>query len=71
MMNSSSKEIFDKYTKELLKYSEGKPSLIQLVNEMMKTKDSYVAYGIDHTPGSCCQRGSTRLEQIIQVSYLI
>ena len=29
MMNASSKEVFDKYTKELLKYSEEKPSLIQ------------------------------------------
>ena len=47
-MNSSSKEIFDKYTKELLKYSEGKPSLIQSVHEMIKTKDFYVAYAIDH-----------------------
>ena len=61
-MNSSNKEIFDKYMKELPKYSEGKLSLIQLVNKMKKTKDSYVAYVIDHTPGSCCQRGSTRLE---------
>ena len=63
MKNASSKEIFDKYTKDLLKYSEGKLSLIQLVNEMIKTKDFYVIYFIDHTPGSCCQRGSTRLEQ--------
>ena len=63
MMNSSSREIFDKYTKELLKNSEGKPSLIQLLNEMMKTKGSYAAYDIDHKPGSCCQRGSTRSEQ--------
>ena len=62
MMNASSKEIFDKYTKEQLKYSDGKPSLIQLVNEMRKTKDFYVAYVIDHTSGSCCQRSSTRLE---------
>ena len=38
MMNSSSKERFDKYTKELLKFSEGEPSLVQLVNEMKKTK---------------------------------
>ena len=30
---------------------------------MTKTKDSYVAYVIDHTPVSCCQRGSTCLEQ--------
>ena len=63
MINSSSKEIFEKYTKEVLKYSEGKPSLIQLVNERIKTKDTYVAYVINHTPLSCCQRGSTRLKQ--------
>ena len=62
MIYASSKEIFDKYTKELLEYSEGKPSLIQLVNEMIKTKDSYVACVIDHTAGSCSQIGSTRLE---------
>ena len=30
---------------------------------MIKTQDSYVAYVIDHTPGSCCQRGFTRSEQ--------
>ena len=30
---------------------------------MIKTQDSYVAYVIDNTPGSCCQRGSTRSEQ--------
>ena len=63
MMNTSSQEIFDKYMTELLKYSEGKTSLFQLVNEMIETKDSFVAYTIDHTPGSCCQRGSTRLQQ--------
>ena len=63
MMNASSKEVFDKFIKDILKYSEGKPSLIQLVNEMIKTKDSYTAYVIDHTPGSCCQRGFIRLEQ--------
>ena len=62
-MNFISEEIFDKLKKELLKYSERKPSLIQLVNEMIKTKDSYIAYIIDHTPESCCQRGSTRWEQ--------
>ena len=33
MMNSNSKEIFNNYTKELLKYSERKPSLIQLASE--------------------------------------
>ena len=57
MINASCKEAFDEYTKELVKCSEGKPSLIKLVNEMIKTKDSYVAYIIDHTPESCCQRG--------------
>ena len=61
-MNAISKKIFDKYTKELLKYLDGKPSLIQLVNEMIKRKDSYVSYVIDHTLGSCCQKGSTHLE---------
>ena len=30
---------------------------------MIKTKDSYVAYVIDHTSGSCCQRGSTHSGQ--------
>ena len=30
---------------------------------MIKTKDFYVANGIDYTPGSCCQRASTRPEQ--------
>ena len=59
----------------MLKYSEGKFSLMQLGNDMIKTKDSYVAYAIDHTPDSCCQRGSTKSEQnlnkIIQASYLI
>ena len=30
---------------------------------MIKTKNSYIAYVIDHTPGSCCQRGSTHYEQ--------
>ena len=70
-MNSSSKEIFDKHTKELLKYSEGKPSQFQLVNEMKKTKDSYVAYVVDYTLGLSSQRGSTRSEQSIQVPYLI
>ena len=63
MMNASSKEVFDKYTKELLKYSEGKLSLIKLVNEVTTTKDSYLVYVIDNTPGSCCRRGSTRSEQ--------
>ena len=63
MMNASRKEVFDKYTKELLKYSEGKPLLIQLVHEMIKTKDCYVVYFIDHTPVSCCQRGAKRSEQ--------
>ena len=29
---------------------------------MIKTNYSYVAYVIDHTPGSCCQRGSTCFE---------
>ena len=29
---------------------------------MTKTKDSYVAYVIDHTPVSCCQRGPNRSE---------
>ena len=30
---------------------------------MMKSKDSYVAYIIDHIPGSCCQRGSIHSKQ--------
>ena len=63
MMNASSKVAFDKYTKDLLQYSEGKLSIIQLVNEIVKTKDSYVAYVIDHTLGSFWQRGSTHFEQ--------
>ena len=54
MMNASSKYVWDKHTKELLKYSEGKPSLLKLVNKMIRTMYSYIAYIIDHTPGSCC-----------------
>ena len=30
---------------------------------MVKTKELYVGYAVYHTPGSCCQRGSTRSEQ--------
>ena len=60
---TSGKDIFNKYSKELLKYSEGKYWLIQLVNVIIKTKDSYVAHMIDHTPWSCCQRGSIHSEQ--------
>ena len=55
--------MFHTYTKELLKFSKEKLSLIQLVNEMIKTQDSYVSYVIDHTPGSCRQRGSTCSKQ--------
>ena len=33
------------------------------MNELIKTKDYYVAYVIDYTPGLCCQRGLTRSEQ--------
>ena len=33
------------------------------MNEMIKIKDPYVAYVIDHILGSCCQRDSARLEQ--------
>ena len=40
MINARSEKVFDKYTKKVLKYSEGKPSLIQLVNESIKPKDS-------------------------------
>ena len=42
---------------------KGKPKLIQLVNDMIKHKESYVGYIIGHTPGSCCQRGLTCSEQ--------
>ena len=38
MMNARTKEIFDEYTKEVLKYSEGKLSPIQLVYEMKKPR---------------------------------
>ena len=42
---------------------KGKSKLIQLVNDMIKNKESYVRYIIDHTHSSCCQRGSTCSEQ--------
>ena len=54
MMNANSKDIFYKYNKELLKYSKGNSSVIQLGNEMIITKDSYVSCVTDHTTGSCC-----------------
>ena len=53
----------NQYTKDLLTKGKGKPKLIQLVYDMLKNKESYVGHIIDHTPGSCCQRGSTCSEQ--------
>ena len=63
IMNASSEEKFNQYTNDLITIGKGKPKLIQLVNDMKKNMVSYVGYIIDHTPGSCCQRGSTRSEQ--------
>ena len=62
IMNASSEDKFNQYTKNLLTMEKGKPKLIQLVNDMIKNIESYVGHIIDHTPGFCCQRGSTRSE---------
>ena len=42
---------------------KGEPKLIQLVNGLIKNKESCTRYIIDHTPGSNYQRGSTCSEQ--------
>ena len=62
-MYASSEDKFNQYTKDLLRIGQGKASLIQLVNDMNKNKESYARYVIDHTPGPCCQRGSNCSEQ--------
>ena len=62
-MNASSEDKFNQYTKDLLRTGQGKASLIQLVNDITKNKESYVGYVIDHTPASCCQRGSVGSEK--------
>ena len=61
--NASWEDQFYQYIKDLLRIGPGTPSLIQLIKCMIKNKDLYVGYVIDHTPGSCYQRGSTRSEQ--------
>ena len=63
IMSTSSEDQFNQYTKDVLRIGQDKPSLIQLVNNIIRNKESYVGYAIDHTPGSCCQRGSTCSEQ--------
>ena len=56
IMNASPEDKFNQYTKDLIRIGQGKTSLSQLVYDMIKNKESYIGYVIDHTPGSCCQR---------------
>ena len=67
-MNASSEDKFNQYTKYLLQIGQGKHSLFQLVNDMIKNKESYVGYVIDHTTGSCCQSGSSRSTKSLKCS---
>ena len=66
-MNASSEDRFNQYTKDLLMSGQGKPSLIQIVNDMIKTKESYVKYVIDHTPDLCVKVDQLVLNKITQV----
>ena len=49
IMKVSLEDNFNQCKKDLLRTGQAKPSMIQLVNDMMKNKEYYVGYVIDHT----------------------
>ena len=66
-MNASGDQ-FNQYTKDLIMIGQGKPSLIQFVHNLVNTKDLYDGWSMDHTNGSCFQKGWTHSDKITQVS---
>ena len=58
IIKSTSQNEFSQYVKDPM-VGQGKLSLIQLFNDLVKTEHKYVGYILDHTPVFCCQREST------------
>ena len=63
MIEASTKDAFEKHLTLALSQAKGNSNILEILNTLNCTRESYAHYVIKSTPGTMLQRGSSRSEQ--------